>query len=118
MTEQLISFETAKLAKEKGFDDIKRPYYTRSGNLVRDSFTGPFCAAPTQSLLQRWLREEHNIIADLKVGYRIYPDKFYFYYWRILKNTEECEIDYTSEQQYSNYEEALEKGLLEALKLI
>ena len=46
MTEQLISKETAVLAKEKGFDLNN---HLKNGN------------PPTQSLLQKWLREKHNI---------------------------------------------------------
>ena len=41
MKDQLVKFETAKLAKEKGFE-------------------GPHLVLlPTQSLLQRWIREKH-----------------------------------------------------------
>ena len=57
ITDELVSFETAKLAKEKGFDVPTDFCYEKSGNLVR---VGSI-SAPTQSLLQRWLREEERI---------------------------------------------------------
>ena len=39
MEEQLISFETAKLAKEKGFNEMSQKYYEESstGNLEKIS---------------------------------------------------------------------------------
>lgn len=62
MQEELITFETAKLAKEKGFNDIISGYYNSEGILQKHfGLIEAFCKAPTQSLLQRWLREIYNI---------------------------------------------------------
>ena len=89
MKKQLISFETAKLAKELGFpilDELESRYFYNISkyaprsphhevdtekNLYRKDIT---CSvfdideeikyhyeAPTQSLLQKWLREKHTI---------------------------------------------------------
>ena len=79
MEEQLVNFETAKLAKEKGFN-IKTYKGYLSETIVEYFDTYPsdsirlsekysnsalkndwLCTAPTQSLLQKWLREKHNI---------------------------------------------------------
>ena len=64
MTEELISFETAKLAKDKGFDEKVYREYDKSGYLrctskSADVVLGPYdellksteYPAPTQSLL-------------------------------------------------------------------
>lgn len=78
MKEQLVSFETAVLAKEKGFDehcnhymeDTKEPYTNTDGSVYNNKDldcpyfkegVGAVCAAPTQSLLQKWLWEKHNL---------------------------------------------------------
>ena len=66
MKEQLISFSTAKLAKEKGFDNYDVANYYREGinYALNNSGTSTIkevgnYPAPTQSLLQKWLREKH-----------------------------------------------------------
>lgn len=71
MREELVSFETAKLAKEKGFNESCNFYYQR-GVISTDGHFSRYnkgvdyiCSAPTQSLLQRWLREVK--------GYYVYP---------------------------------------------
>jgi len=112
MVDQRVSFETAKLAKEKGFDvpcDIK--YNRRTG--VPVNRTGMFSLvehwldSPTQSLLQRWLREKHN----LKIVVWDYYERGYYY--AINGKTD------TSEQPlFNTYEEALEQGLIAALNLL
>ena len=121
MEEKLISFETAGLAKEKGFDEPCRWHYTqnspkREPQLFSSEFepeslntwNGRY-STPTQSLLQKWIRETHNldiIVSSNLIGYgyliyRRYPPK------NILNKT-----------LFQYYEEALEAGLLEALKLL
>lgn len=62
MEEQLISSETAKLAKDKGFN-LKEPC-TCGGfpNCICDAVRiDNYIYKPTQSLLQKWLREIYNI---------------------------------------------------------
>ena len=66
MKESIISFETAKLAKEKGFphrDSITHKAYNVNGELGNIfKFDKPYTIlAPTQVLLQKWLREIHKI---------------------------------------------------------
>lgn len=70
MKDQLISLETAKLAKEKGFDIEVNNHYSDFNQIdiehlmddCKNSELEPFeYSAPTQSLLQKWLREEHNL---------------------------------------------------------
>jgi hypothetical protein len=64
MEEQLISIKTAKLANEKGFD-LQEPctcggYPDCICESVRESVKDHIYI-PTQALLQKWLREKHDI---------------------------------------------------------
>lgn len=119
MKEQLISFETAKLAKEKGFNNEGMTHscnylYASTGKLVSigsNEFWSPdstlICSAPTQSLLQKWLREKHNIQLF------IFKQISCCWTWTIWGESASTCLD-----RFDTYEQALEKGLQEALKLI
>ena len=70
ITEDYVSFETAKLLKEKGFDEECIGYYVDyEPNDVKYSFMGetnstwePRCySAPTLQMAMKWLREVHNL---------------------------------------------------------
>lgn len=102
--DEIVTYEVAKLAKEKGFpQDVDRwvadlhsatnsNYYNHKGELNGDCIEIIKCkiqkeeipkefelvAAPTQSLLQRWLREEKNIHIEIVAtasGYLWIADK-------------------------------------------
>jgi len=138
MKEKLIDFETAKLAHSKGFDVIDKinTSYSSTTSLngeiksvgikllitwidcwkktptdTRYNYT---CLRPTQSFLQKWLREVKNIdchampvrfTGEIEVGYYTYAVR---------------SIQPVGRQKYKfdTWEEALEQGLQEALKLI
>ena len=152
MKEELITFETAKLAYEKGytrevvgisFSSTRRNYYNAKGELNGDctdfikdvlkygrekaKVKHIIYPATSQSLLQKWLREEHNIdvVMDPErytdgVNYMVQAQK-----WD-LKADDEINPNFivkgsywfNDNGEYPTYEEALEKGLQEALKLI
>ena len=76
--EQYVTFEVAKLLKEKGFDWFTYGYYTMDDydcppyfgieNLCADNWNGQddevndfWFSAPTQQMACRWLREVHKI---------------------------------------------------------
>ena len=115
MKEELILFETAKLAKEKGFDEeVTNYYHPRYGlsdgcedSYNREEQAEGYYSAPTQSLLQRWLREVHRIYLYISLS----GTKEISWFWSI--NDKKYQ-----DGSNNNYEEALEAGLLEALKLI
>ena len=123
MEDTIITFETAKLAKKKEFNEICQYYYEILDKPISlqkmscsnaEGYKQP--TAPTQSLLSKWLREEHNIIVLVDYeGIDGYYYKFYSY--------KEGNKNYdASDKNYNTYEEALEAGLQvglqEALKLI
>jgi hypothetical protein len=117
MTEQFIEFETAKLAKEKGFNKEQNNFYHSHGYLNKtiNDFFVPRFEAPTQSLLQKWLREVHDI--DLDIYRNVLTEKYRVN--EVYVNCKEIALDtYTEETEYKTYEEALEAGLIVGLKQI
>ena len=136
MQEQLISFKVAKLAKEKGFDLECKDYYEdemleESANRFVENWNNDkesskrltFCkdepeihicySAPTQSLLQKWMREVHNIHVEAR---KSVVSKQYF--WRIVEWDKLTDWKLRPDSRYNSYETALEAGLYEALTLI
>ena len=69
--EEICTYEVCKLAKEKGFDVDCEAFYYNDGFLQYAKFenwNGRYInkfSAPTQSLLQRWLREEKGIVVEV-----------------------------------------------------
>lgn len=124
MTETLITFETAKLAKEKGFNQLNQGlYYTDDKNhcLVgwgfNDRTETSFAkySAPTQSELQKWLREKHTII--VLVGLKESSLSLYTPTIQYIASTTTSLIAHFP-THFKTYEQALELGLLEGLKRI
>ena len=62
ITEDYVSFETAKLLKEKGFDDFTcHSYYYKNGDIEEETrYEGDF-GRPTLQMAMKWLREEKGI---------------------------------------------------------
>ena len=126
MKEQLVCFQVAKLAKEKGFNWKVINYFklsTISNPLIEDECrpqninslqSNPIFSRPTQSLLAKWLREEHHLIVI--VAYQYEHDSTPYSYW-IYKENNSLPLNQWI-NDLKTYEEALELGLIEALKLI
>jgi hypothetical protein len=128
MKNELITFETAKLAKKKGYIseatwNTRLVYNLIDGAVfaVQQRTPENACEKCEQSLLQRWLREVHNCIVEVtfekledlnKLDWICTVD----YYKPDFSNLTD-EADYISDY-YDTYEQALEAGLYEALKLI
>jgi len=73
MKEKRVDFETAKLAKEKSFliPNYFQYWYSSEGKLKEIIISEPkldWTQAPTQSMLQAWLRDEHKIRVFVKQG--------------------------------------------------
>ena len=128
--EQFVSFETAKLLKEAGFEaNLKTRYveeekdewaFWDSGTKRSDyNYFDDTIACPTQALAARWLREVHHLNVYACFDDVCFDDgerKWFFMRENTMIN------DYTSEYcsiiSYDSYEQALEAGLQEAIKLI
>ena len=119
ITEIKIGHETAILAKAKGFDigSESSDSYTDEGTLTWASFLNynEICYAPTQALLEAWLRSKGvhiNVVYDgadylvSKLSTTPSDDYIHYHYSRVDTN------------KYTTYEEALEVGLQAGLKLV
>ena len=133
MKEQLTSFETARLAREKGFKGV--PCFhcfdmdgkdQSNGDMYTNQPTSTYIARPTQSLLQKWLRDKQDIslcVVQEGLGYGEFC-----YVWQIWTfNMKKQELEYIDSFSgsgsiyvggWNKYEDALEDGLQQALKLI
>lgn len=131
MREQVVTFETAKLASQKGFHHMKPNIYgdnlhyhrddpegqasAMNGNIVRGTYL-----APTLSLLQKWIRELHNInicLQPIYGGNKVNNKQIGWLCYTPHEDEDINGIPSISISEYS-YEEALERGLQEVLKLI
>lgn len=151
MQEQVITLETAKIAKDKGFDLESPAYYgcdePSSGETNRffvktwlrcddinkkDTQEGTLVySAPYKYDLQKWLREKHHI--NVLVNFETIDDSETAYTWHIKQYIEEGNnrkkdtwdfyedlYSFSADrmQWFDTYEQALEDGLREALKLV
>ena len=88
ITEDYVSFEIAKILKEKGFDEKTRDFYRFENNIWihRNTYEHNYfnlgmpiwenCySCPTQQMVMKWLREEHNLFIQITVDFSdgIYP---------------------------------------------
>lgn len=117
ITEDYVSFETAKLLKEKGFDQNCATYYL-DGQVWRH-YHGEVIpkdkqiyAAPTQAMAMKWLREVHKL--SVRPRYDEVEDEkervFYVWFFDIL-SMKPYKMLAEPEQGYSAYEEACEAAI-------
>lgn len=147
LTESYVSFEIAKLLKEKGFEQDyyynNCPVYWINGNnlywINRNNPTLPFegddgfpynqneCVAPSLATAMKWLREVHKIEISISYGFPFIDGKQVFkYYWCPVKVTEKG-LEYPmddpntaefNEEMADSYEQAIEAALLYVLKIL
>jgi len=141
-----VEFETAKLARDKGYHYSSYQAYSVWRDKIRKNDICPLhgyeiepepmgygsfaeirrfynskqdIVAPDQADLQAWLRNEHKLDLDILRGH--YDDfvKVQTYTCLILDKDKRITVR-TEDNQLSHlsYEKALEKGLFDALKLI
>ena len=128
--ETYVSFETAKLLKEKGFDENTLMVYMSYGDLckcnrydsIRNSNYNDItknyfeCTAPTHQMAMAWLREVYNIYISIQPDFP--SDKDYKMCWCWSANIlhENC-ISLKGHQCYiETYEEAVEAALKYSLE--
>ena len=124
ITEDYVSFETAKLLKDKGFDERTDTSYiadnkdrpmVKVGNLVYFPNTEPHrIAAPTLQMARKWLREEHGI--DIDICFEIlsihqYANNEKRYSYTIFKTKDNVATRLYGYSGYMKYEEAAEAAL-------
>lgn len=68
ITEDYVSFETAKLLKEKGFDEYTISYYDKNGSFgfnEVDTRVSNGYQRPTIQMAMKWLREVHSLWCEI-----------------------------------------------------
>ncbi len=120
MTEELVTLKTAKLLKEKGFNEYcknvidignipRKTLYRINDDLPKQCFS-----QPTQSIAQKWLRETKNLHIEISYMY----ENYWTYDILTIPRHDLIGLEDRASVRYNTYEEALEAGLQEALKLI
>jgi len=111
--EDYVSFETAKLLKEKGFDEKLQHYYDSDGILIWckrgvyfDNKLNAIFIAPTLQMAMKWLREVHNI----KVNVFYNNSNYAIEYFETNTQTGVDESVFIGDG-YKSYEEAVEVAL-------
>ena len=119
ITEDYVSFETAKLLKEKGFDDeYTNAFYDKNGNLYFIDILSDFSEHPdndtditasTLYVAMKWLREVHGLFIEVHiVGHSTaYMDNKYYFY-KLYKNRRPLRF---VENTFLTYEEACEAAI-------
>lgn len=125
MIEELVTLETAKMLKEKGFNKFcSFAYIDEYCNLMSVHTTNSLIdkmglgySAPNQSFAQKWLRETKNLhICIIK-----YASGYSYDICKEDNGTHIAEGVFKGPNdggEWDTYEEALEAGIQEALKLI
>ena len=119
ITEDYVSFEVAKLLKEKGFDENTNCQYPvngiHSGEVgeynITDRSRNPenYIPAPTLQMAMKWLRKVHHLEIYLEHD-AIQEDNNWWY--QIGKFTKGCiSILYESDTIYPSYEEACDAAI-------
>jgi hypothetical protein len=123
MTEELVTLETAKLLKEKGFNEYCKYVISDKGLMMETIFRTSkdlpksFYSCPMQSIAQKWLRETKNLHIE------IYRSAVGYGYAIVKADNGTWQEDDDSRGPndgglWDTYEEALETGIRESLKLI
>lgn len=132
MKEQLITYETAVLAKEKGFREKTYNVYAGLTHVLfkgkkefdwNDDEASSEYAAPTQDLLRRWLKEKHNIAVQatydiiLATSVDVITPNLDIIKINDVEGSSYSILDWESKHKvYDSYEDAMEAGLKYALK--
>lgn len=130
--EAYVSFETAKLLKEKGFDvktEHKMWYVVKQfstgchwnsctykvGDITREYNDDCCISMPTQQIVMRWLREVHNIFIVIEPHMYDYINEKNSSYVASLWQGDNYYENITS-KDYPTYEEAVEEAIKYSLK--
>ena len=123
--EDYVSFEVAKLLKEKGFNEQCR--YTYCGesedvyvsNNKNSCYPNNVCSMPTLYEAQKWLMKEYCIYVHPCPYLSKDLDEVSLYIIEAYKYQNRCWIQIHIDcGKFKTYEEALNTGIIEVLKII
>jgi hypothetical protein len=143
ITEDYVSFEIAKLLKEKGFDgkcrmiyrehDKQMIYHTPNPDDLLDFETNKrklekhskkqhcdYALCPTHQMALKWLREVYKIHIAVNIGCDVDNKNYVFYTPTIVKlsnkSVEYIESFSEDDNEFDNNEQAVEAAILYVLK--
>lgn len=117
MKEAYVSFEVAKLLKEKGFDEECTHYYSYEDDELIEYTNGVYSrnskdchryTSPTHQMACAWLREVHNIFIEISVSIDL-NGNYHFSYTILDKECKYVRRGYTDFDW--NYEDAVEAAI-------
>ena len=143
--DEICTYEVCKLAKDKGFNTHCVPFYAldnfaaeyvddagdfyevdfEKGDLyfnypIKGSlYKAKMLSAPTQSLLQRWLREEKEVFVEVHTRPHFattHTKTFYVWNIQYCDCKQACRMLQDPQDTFYTYEEALEDALKYALE--
>ena len=133
ITEDYVSFEIAKLLKEKGFDCACEVWYSEytsqfggekytsiefdNHNRFKDTYKF-ICYAPTIQMVMKWLREVHKIHISVDIGFDVDNHQYYFFIPSVCRFSDksgEYETPF-GEKEFNTYEEATEDVIVYCLE--
>jgi hypothetical protein len=120
ITEDYVSYEVAKMLKEKGFNepircwyDSAKDFHERGVEMRNSDCISPTIMCPTHQMAMKWLREVHNIYIDISPTYSEVEKTIHFI-WQVFDSNyndiSDCEIF------YGKYEQACEAALKYSLE--
>jgi len=127
---ELVTFKTAKLAKQKGLpvfldSGSNCNVYNNSGQLsnYHVHFNYPdkneYTYAPYQDLLKKWLRVEHNYHISIELHNTLSGNKFQFFICKPKQMNKKSYIFYSTPLNlFDTYEKAMEPALEHTLNLL
>jgi hypothetical protein len=111
MEEVLVETETARLAREMGFqiesEPVKPGLLSKTTDIQYDNVDKSL-VIPTQTVLKKWLLDRHGIHIEI-----VWYKTGYYVYIRIIETSKMIQI-----KVFIAYEKALELGLREGLNLV
>ena len=127
ITEDYVSFETAKLLKERGFDCECHGYFwiAKDGNAILDySYSEMdsnadmlYYSAPTLQMAMKWLRKKYNfhiytrpVWKDVEVQYGEWEEAVAGFDW-FIESLLDNSVSKMSKEPLSTYEEAREAAI-------
>jgi len=113
MTEDYVSFEVAKLLKDKGFNDPFTHMFINKDNVKFDCSSSGVVpketiACPTHQMAMKWLRQEKNIIINVWYNGVDWDAEYY--------NDEDENFYPITDSSCNSYEEAVESALKYSLE--
>ena len=112
ITEDYVSFETAKLLKEKGMDKSCFNHYVQKNNNDGTSEAVTVC---TLQMAMKWLREVYNLFIEIQCyGYEA-DEKAYFEYSYVIsgyvKFNTGIYTTFDAKSRFPSYEEVCEEAI-------